>query len=85
MFEYVDLTLPALLPAIGFSNILFATAVGAPVEIVSVSVTLVFCFGKEIVKNVLESMQKKGKKPSKHQKIVLLAKSKLNSIKIYNI
>ena len=61
MFEYVDLTLPALLPAIGFSNILFATAVGAPVEIVSVSVTLVFCFGKEIVKNVLESMQKKEK------------------------
>ena len=71
MFEYVDLTLPALLPAIGLSNILFATVVGAPVEIASVSVNLVFCFGKEIVKNVLESMQKKkkGRKPSNSIKI----------------
>ena len=51
--------------------------VGAPVGIASVSFTLIFCLTTGIAKKLLNITNKK----KKHHKILLLAKSKLNSIK----
>ena len=60
----------------GVSIISFTSIVGAPVGIVSASITLFFSLTAGIVKKLLITREKK----KKHDKIVMLAKSKLNSI-----
>ena len=54
-----------------------ATVIGAPVGIVSASVSLAFSISTGIIKELLKTTRKKKKK---HSKIVMLARSKLNSI-----
>ena len=55
----------------------FATLIGAPVEKVSVSFSLAFSIFTGIVKKLLKTTRNKKEK---HDKIVMLARSKLNSI-----
>ena len=54
-----------------------ATVVGIPVGLTGASLTVVFSLSTEIVKKLLKITRNKKKK---HNKIVMLAKSKLNSI-----
>ena len=54
----------------------FATAVGEPVGIMSASCSLVFSITTGFVKKFLKTIRNK----EKHNKIVMLARSKLNSI-----
>ena len=61
----------------GVSNILFTSIAGTPVGIASASLTLIFSLTTEIVKKLLNVTRNKKKK---HDKILMLAKSKLNSI-----
>ena len=56
----------------------FATGTGTPVGIASASFSLAFSISTGIVKNLFKTMQIKKKK---HNEIVILARSKLNSIK----
>ena len=56
---------------------LFTSIIGAPVGIESASFTLIFSLTTGIVKKLLNITRKKKKK---HDKILMLAKSKLNSI-----
>ena len=53
------------------------SVVGAPVGIASASFTLIFSLTTEIVKKLLSITRNKKKK---HDRILMLAKSKLNSI-----
>ena len=55
----------------------FATIIGTPIGITSASLSLTFSLSTGIVKNLLKTTQKKKKK---HNKIIMLARSKLNSI-----
>ena len=57
---------------------MFTSIVGAPVGIASARFTLIFSLSAGITKKVLNITRKKKKK--KHDKILMLAKSKLNSI-----
>ena len=59
------------------SIISFTSIVGAPVGIASASLTLFFSLTTGIVKKLLNITRNKKKK---HYKILMLAKSKLNSI-----
>ena len=61
----------------GVSIISFTSIAGAPVGIASASLTLIFSLTTGIVKKLLNITRKKKKK---HDKILMLAKSKLNSI-----
>ena len=61
----------------GVSIISFTSIVGAPVGIASASLTLIFSPTTEIVKKLLNITRNKKKK---HDKILMLAKSKLNSV-----
>ena len=61
----------------GVSIISFTSVVGAPVRIASASFTLIFSLTTGIVKIILSITRNKKKK---HDKILMLAKSKLNSI-----
>ena len=61
----------------GVSIILFTSIVAAPVGIASASLTLFFSLITGIVKKLLNITRNKKKK---HDKILMLAKSKLNSI-----
>ena len=61
----------------GISITSFTTAIGVPAGIVSASFTLIFSLTTGIVKKLLNITRKKKKK---HDKIFMLAKSKLNSI-----
>ena len=54
----------------------FASVIGAPVEIVSISFSLAFSISTGIMKKLLKTRNKKKKR----NKIVMLARSKLNSI-----
>ena len=56
----------------------FATVIGAPVGIASTSFSLAFSISTGIVKKLLKTLRNKRKK---NNEIVVLAKSKLNSIK----
>ena len=56
---------------------MFTSVVGAPVGIVSTGLTLIFSLTTGIVKKLLSITRNKKKK---HDKILMLAKSKLNSI-----
>ena len=77
-FYYIDKILIVLSATTGGVSICsFASCVGAPVGIASASFTLIFSLTTGIVKKLL-SITRNTKK--KHHKILLLAKSKLNSI-----
>ena len=77
-FDYLNKSLIFLLAATGsFSIASFATAIGAPVGIMSASCSLAFSITTGFVKKFLKTTRNKKKK---HNKIVMLARSKLNSI-----
>ena len=77
-FEYLDKSLIVLLVATGSISIAsFTIAIGAPVGIVSTSCRLAFSITTGFVKIFLKTIRNKKKK---HNKIVMLARSKLNSI-----
>ena len=76
-FEYLDKSLIVLSVATGSISIAsFATAI-APVGIMSASCSLVFPITTGFMKKFLKPIRNKKKK---HNKIVMLARSKLNSI-----
>ena len=78
VFDYIDQTLIVLSATSGGVSIIsFTTIVGAPVGIASASFTLIFSLTTGIVKKLLNITRNKKKK---HDKILMLAKSKLNSI-----
>ena len=77
-FDYFDKSLIVLSVTTGSISIAsFATVIGAPVGIVSASFSLSFSISTGIVKKLLKTTRNKKKK---HNKIVMLARSKLNSI-----
>ena len=77
-FDYFDQSLIALSVATGSVSIAsFSTVIGAPVGITSASFSLELSICREIVKKLLKTTRIKKKK---HNKIVMLARSKLNSI-----
>ena len=61
----------------GGSIISFTSIIGAPVAIASAILTLIFSLTTRIVKKLLNLTRNKKKK---HDRILMLAKSKLNSI-----
>ena len=79
-FDYFDKSLIVLSVTTGSISIAsFATVIGAPVGIVSASFSLSFSISTGIVKKMLKTTRNKKKK---HNKIVIVARSKLNSIEI---
>ena len=77
-FGYFDKSLIVLSVTNGSISIAsFATVIGAPVGITSASFSLAFSICTGIVKKLLKTTRNKKKK---HNKIVMLARSKLNSI-----
>ena len=77
-FDYIDKILIVLsATSSGVSIISFTSIIGAPVGIASASFTLIFSLTTGIVKKLLSTTRNKKKK---HDKIFMLAKSKLNSI-----
>ena len=80
IFDYIDKTLIILSATSGGVSIISVISiVGLPVEIASASFTLIFSVAKEIIKILLKITRNKKKK---HDNILMLAKSKLNSIEI---
>ena len=77
-FDYFDKSLIVLSVRPGSIFIAsFATVVGAPVGMMSASCSLAFSITTGFVKKFLKTTRNKKKK---HNKIVMLARSKLNSI-----
>ena len=77
-FNYIDKILIVLNATTGGICIIsHATVVGAPVGIASAGFTIVFSLATGIIKKLLKTTRNKKKK---HDKILMLAKSKLNSI-----
>ena len=77
-FDYIDKILIVLSAATGGVCIVSHTiVVGAPVGIESAGFTIVFSLATGIIKKLLSTTRNKKKK---HDKILMLAKSKLNSI-----
>ena len=77
-FEYFDKSLIVLSVTTGSISIAsFATVIGAPVGMMSASCSLAFSITTGFVKKFLKTTRNKKKK---HNKIVMLARSKLNSI-----
>ena len=77
-FDYIDKILIVLSATTGGVSIIsFTSIIGAPVGIASASFTLIFSLTTGIVKKLLNITRKKKKK---HDKILMLAKSKLSSI-----
>ena len=75
-FDYIDKILIVLSATTGGVSIIsFTSVVGAPVGIAS---TLIFSLTTGIIKKLLNVTRKKKKK--KYDKILMLAKSKLNTI-----
>ena len=80
VFDYIDQALIVLSATSGGVSIIsFTSIVGTPVGIASASLTLFFSLTTGIVKKLLNIARNKKKK---HDKILMLAKSKLNSIEI---
>ena len=78
VFDYIDQALIVLSATSGGVSIIsFTSIIGAPVGIASASFTLIFSLTTGIVKKLLNITRNKKKK---HDKILMLAKSKLNSI-----
>ena len=77
-FDYFGKSLIVLSVTSGIIYIAsIATVIGAPVGIVSASFSLAFSISTGIIKKLLKTTRNKKKK---HNKIVMLARSKLNSI-----
>ena len=77
-FDYFDRSLIVLSVTTGSISIAsFATVIGAPVGMMSASFSLAFSITTGFVKKFLKTIRNKKKK---HNKIVMLARSKLNSI-----
>ena len=77
-FDYIDKTLIVLSATTGGVCIVsHATVVGSPVGIASAGFTIVFSLATGTIKKLLSTIRNKKKK---HDKILMLAKSKLNSI-----
>ena len=77
-FDYIDKVLIVLSATSSRVSIIsFRSIIGAPVGIASASFTLLFSLTTGIVKKLLNITRNKKKK---HDKILMLAKSKLNSI-----
>ena len=77
-FDYLDkifITLSASLGALSIAS--QATVIGIPAGITGASLTLIFTIGTGISKSLLKVTKKRKKK---HNKIIALAKSKLNTI-----
>ena len=78
VFDYIDQALIVLSATSGGVSIIsFTSIVGASVGIARASLTLFFSLTTGITKKLLNITRKKKKK---HDKILMLAKSKLNSI-----
>ena len=78
VFDYINKILIVLSTTTGGVSIIsFTSIVGAPAGIASVSFTLIFSLTTGIIKKLLSITRNKKKK---HDKILMLAKSKLNSI-----
>ena len=78
VFDYIDKILIVLSATTGRVSICsFTSFVGAPVGITIVSFTLIFSLTTVIVKKLLSTTRNKKKK---HDKILMLEKSKLSSI-----
>ena len=79
-FNYIGKILIALNAATGGVCIIYhPTVVGAPIGIASVGFTIVFASTTGIIKKLLKTRRNKKKK---HDKIIMLAKSKLDSLKL---
>ena len=77
-FDYLDQIFIALSASFGTLSIAsYAAVVGIPVGIAGSSLTLIFTIGTGISKSLLKVTKKRKKK---HNKIIALAKSKLNTI-----
>ena len=77
-FGYIDKILIVLSATTGGVSVCsFMSIVGAPIIIASASFTLIFYLTTEIIKKLLSITRNKKKK---HNKNLMLAKSKLNSI-----
>ena len=77
-FDYFDKSLMVLsVTSGGVSIASFATVIGAPIGIASASLSLAFSLCTGLVKKLLKATRCKKKK---HNKIIMLARSKLNSI-----
>ena len=76
-FDYIDKILIVLsATSSGVSIISFTSIIGAPVGIASASFTLIFSLTTGIIKKLLSITRNKKKK---HDKILMLTKSKLDS------
>ena len=74
IFNYIDKILIVLSATSGGVSIIsFLSVIGAPAGIASASFTLIFSLATGIVKKLLDITRKKKKK---HDKILMLAKSK---------
>ena len=77
-FDYIDKILIVLSATTGGESIIsFTNIVGAPVGVASISSTLIFSLTTGIIKKLLSITRNKKEK---HDKILMLAKSKLNII-----
>ena len=77
-FDYIDKALIVLSAASGGICIIsFTIVIGIPAGLASASFTLIFSLTTGIIKKLIKVIRKKKKK---YNKIVMLAKSKLNSI-----
>ena len=78
-FDYFDKSLIVLSVTTGSISIAsFAAVIGAPVGMMSASFSLAFLITTGIVKKLIKTT---GNKKKKHNKTVMLARSKLNRIK----
>ena len=78
VFDYIDKILIILSATTGGILIIsFTSTIGVPVGIVSASFTLIFSITTGIIKKLLNMTRNKKKK---HDQILMLAKSKYNSI-----
>ena len=79
-FDYIDKIFIALSASFGTLSIAsYASVVGTPAGIAGSSLTLIFTIGTGISKSLLNVTKKRKKK---HNKIIVLAKNKLNLIEI---
>ena len=77
-FDYIEKTLTVLTAASGGKSIAsFTSVIGVPAGLVSASFTLVFSLTTGITKKLLKITRKKKEK---HNKIIMPAKNKINSI-----
>ena len=77
-FDYLDKIFITLSASFGTLSIASqATVIGIPVGITGATLTLIFTIGKGISKSLLKVTKKRKKK---HNKIIALAKNKLNTI-----